>query len=106
VSERLYHILVLAGIDTNFDAEFLNLYWFGTNGTQDETNINIFANLIIFDSFRFLIFKHRIRRALPTCRDFIIGFCFFIRMMCRTNKKIKSALNCSIPGAILLQALG
>jgi hypothetical protein len=106
VSERLYHILNLTGIGTNFDTEFLDLYWFGTNNTQGETSINIFANLLIFDSFRYLIFKHRLRRVLPTSRDFIIEFCFFIRMLCKTNKKIKSALHCSFRGMILLQALG
>jgi hypothetical protein len=71
-----------------------------------ETHLVDKTFLIIFEVYRYLIFKTRLRKIIPTQLLFLEKYCHYIRWLCRTNKRIKALIINSFPGTILLQAIG
>jgi hypothetical protein len=77
-------------LGTDFSTNNFNLlFWFGIPNSQLTKNDKHFCLIIIFDSFRYLIFKHRRRNHLPSDDDFLDELIFFIKNICRANKKIR-----------------
>jgi ABC-type transport system involved in Fe-S cluster assembly fused permease/ATPase subunit len=103
----LHEILDLAGIDNNLDEETLSkLYWYGYKDDQTWTQTQLMTMIILFDAFRYVIFKNRQRKILPTGLNFKIELCNFLYWIGRFNKKIKLAYKIVFRGTILLQAIG
>jgi hypothetical protein len=88
VRNLLYEILDLAGIDTNLDDDTLSkLYWYRYKDDQTCTQTQLMTIIILFDAFRYVIFKNRQRKILPTSLNFKIELCNFLYWIGKFNKK-------------------
>jgi hypothetical protein len=103
----LDEILDLAGFDNNMDEETLSkLFWYGYKDDQTWNQTHLVTMIIIFDAFRYVTFKNRQRKILPTSLNFKIELCNFLYWIGKFNKKIKLAYKLVLRGTILLQAIG
>jgi hypothetical protein len=82
---------------------FYNMYWYGC---YDENPTWEFTLNIVFDVFRFLVFKHKLRRKIPNSLQFINELKFILEITARRNQSIRVALLANNMIANLLPALG
>jgi hypothetical protein len=67
----LHEVATLINLNTPIhSAEFQGLFWYGINGSTSEDKVKQLTYLLIFDCFRYVLFKNRQRRHLPTSFDF------------------------------------
>jgi exonuclease III len=103
LSDVLVHTDYYNQLNSNI---FANLYWYGITGDINNNKTLRLVNILFFDSFRYLFFKHRIRRHTIVSADFIIEFKFFLNNILKHNRKLRSGFSASPPLANFLQALG
>jgi hypothetical protein len=89
-----------------FSNTFGLMYWYGINDLQNHSQIRTFAYSLVFDGFRYVIFKNRLRKNVPSINDFRNEIVAFFCWICKFNKKIKGAIMCTFPNTIFSQALG
>jgi hypothetical protein len=105
VEKLLKKLCTFLGMEL-YTNNFNLLFWYGIANSQPITNDKHFCLILIFDSFRYLIFKHRRRNHLPSEDDFLDELVFFIKNICRASKKIRKYFEDSILARNLLQARG
>jgi hypothetical protein len=96
----------LIGFQIRVNADFEKLFWYGIKREDDPPAKHMIEHLIIFDVYRYLVFRYRLRKTMPSYITFLDEYCHYIRWICRTNNKIKALLFNSFPNTILLQAIG
>jgi hypothetical protein len=82
------------------------LYWYGLYDTENMMIIKHFCYLLFFDSFRYILFRHRIRKHLVQEDNFIAEHRFFLQCIFSSNKKINACFNKIYELANYLQATG
>jgi hypothetical protein len=87
-------------------ADFEKLFWYGIKGEDDPPAKHITEHLIIFDVYRYLVFRYRLKKIIPSHIMFLDEYCHYMRWICRTNNKLKALLFNTFPNTILLQAIG
>jgi hypothetical protein len=88
------------------ESSFLKLFWFGHKDGNKFLLINQVAYTVLFDSFRYIVFKNRVRGILPS-RDNLKQELFnLLKWICQTNKKIKSTFDITFQGTRLARAIG
>jgi hypothetical protein len=90
--------------------DFLRFYWFGQypydNDNNDNDNTSVFCYNLLFDIVRYVIYKHRQRRHLPTYSVVRNHTLFLVNNICRASKRIHNMM-CTINQLrFLTQALG
>jgi hypothetical protein len=89
VRPLLIDFTTILGLNIDIDSEqFLKLYWFGYGPMGANVMIKCFATSLIFDGFRFALFKNRQRRHLPSSLQLQLEIVTLIKWICRNNKKI------------------
>jgi hypothetical protein len=107
VRPLLINFTNILGLNIDIDSEqFLKLYWFGYSTASANVIIKCFASSLIFDGFRFALFKNRQRRHLPSSLQLQLEIVTLLKWICRCNKKNFQAIHCTFPNMILLQAIG
>jgi hypothetical protein len=91
------------GIETE---EFKNLYWYGIFSTENLTISRLKSFILIFDLFRYLVFKNRCRKRIPTNENFVNEFHFELKWILNCSKKTKLSISSIHELTRLLQALG
>jgi len=98
---RLVNLLEPApAMDTN---QFFNMYWYGC--FDDNPNWEFTTN-IVFDIFRFLIYKFKLRKKIPNSEQFFTEYKFILEITARKNLSLKVALLANNLIANILPALG
>jgi len=73
---------------------FLNLYWYGIYEEDLQQCKNL---LLIFDLFRYCLWKCKLRRKIPNTQRFMDEFKFVLSNCMLTNKSVRVSLeNCNI----------
>jgi hypothetical protein len=104
--EILNEILSKFNISGNNNDDILKLYWFGQYTGTDLCKNTVLCYNIVFDVVRFVIFKHRQRRHIPTINSVLNHTKFIISCICRASRKISGHLH-NIPLIqFLMLALG
>jgi exonuclease III len=107
VQEFLFSTLELIGINENLEGhEFHKCFWYGESPDGANIAVKNVSYCLIFDSFRYIVFKFRKKRVLPTVGYFLEELVNFIKWTCNFNKKIKLALMSTFPRTNLAGALG
>ena len=89
------------------DSEDFNLaYWYGIPVNKSTSSIEILAWVLAFDSFRYIFFTNRQKKRVPSVREFMAEYYFFVRNICSFNKNIKIAYSCAFRNTSLLLAIG
>jgi hypothetical protein len=86
--------------------EFKSLYWYGIFNTENLTIYRLKIFILIFDLFRYLVFKNRCRKRIPTNDNFINEFSFELKWILKCNKKTRIAISRTSELMRLMQALG
>jgi hypothetical protein len=86
--------------------QFYNLYWYGLYKVEQLTKCRHFIFLLIFDAFRYTLFKFRRRKKFPRNNDFFDEMRFFLNCILTTNKKTKELFFNTFEVANFLQARG
>jgi exonuclease III len=101
--------LFLAHMNVNMANEDFNLnqlYWFGISSELENTKQTIVVLSVVFDVFRFILFRHRLRSNIPNFNNFFREITFTLSTIIRSNKRFRdSFLQCHTL-APLTQALG
>jgi hypothetical protein len=106
VRNFLYLFLGFIGRNDDIDTDnFRKLYWFGKNASIKTITHQVAYN-VIFDSFRYTIFRNRQRKVVGDIDNFVYNLVKHLYWICYTNKKLKLAIINSVAGSILAQALG
>jgi hypothetical protein len=86
--------------------DFRLLYWYGKIVNIPTTSLNKIFMIIIFDSFRYILFKSRQRKRVLTFRMFMDELTFFVKFICRFSRTLKNAFQSGLSGTILARAIG
>jgi hypothetical protein len=106
VRKLLYSLLGIIGRDDDIDTDgFRKLYWYGKNTSIITLTQQIAYNLI-FDSFRYILFRNRQKKLVADVDNFIYNLVKHLYWICYTNKKLKLAIINTVTGSMLAQALG
>jgi hypothetical protein len=87
------------------DEIFQPLYWYGY---KDDINFSLQHHLaynLLFDAFRYVLFKKRLRKILPSTEQFLREYLKFLHWMCKCSKKITLYFRIMFFGTRLLQRL-
>jgi exonuclease III len=104
VRELLQHFILLLGLQEDIDTtSFKVLYWYGSNDLNLWKKI---ALLFVFDSFRYMFFKNRLRRISIDVENFFNDLYQHIFWTCKANRNINLSINRTFIGTRFLQALG
>jgi hypothetical protein len=97
----------LAGIECVIESqEFATLFWYGYKNVEKFLAQNHLSYLLLYDSYRYIIFKNRLRKILPSNEAYRKELINHISWLCRCNKNIKLAFNLTFQGTRLIQAMG
>jgi hypothetical protein len=86
--------------------DFRLKFWYGVVTDSSTNTLNQLALIIVFDAFRYIFFKNRRSKKILTAEDFLDETLFFLKNVCKYNKRIKNAFSATFPGTQLLQAIG
>jgi hypothetical protein len=86
--------------------EFKNLYWYSIFSTENLTISRLKSFNLIFDLFRYLVFKNRCRKRIPTNENFVNEYYFELKWILNCSKKTKLSISNINELTRLLQALG
>jgi hypothetical protein len=107
VQSLLTDFIMILGINLDINSsQFAKLYWFGYTAGDVNITVRCFATSLIFDGFRYVLFKNRQRRHLPSSLQLQIEVATLFKWICRYNNKIFQAIQCTFPNTIFLQAIG
>jgi exonuclease III len=85
--------------------DFKQMYWYGIHG-PNVTKMNNFLTTLLFDVFRYILYKHKIRRHIPN-RDVLYNeLIFTMEIIFKCSRKLKQAAVEFAMFANLLQAIG
>jgi hypothetical protein len=102
----LKDMLKLTNVVCSRDEFFQLLYWYGY---KHDTNFSLQHHLaynLLFDAFRYVLFKNRLRKILPSTDQFLYEYLKFLHWMCKCSKKITMHFRITFLGTRLLQAIG
>jgi hypothetical protein len=103
----LHNLLNLISLDNDLNNEnFRQLYWFGIQHVETLTVAKQKIFLLIFDLFRYLVFKNKVKKRIPSNNTFASEYLFALRWFLYSNKKLKRATTGIPELANLLRALG
>jgi len=105
-STRILLQPVLLMMDPNPDPdtpEFKNMYWYGVS---DENIYDSRAILIIFELFRYILWKFKTRRKLPSTEMFMRELLFIINIVAAQSREIHFSIERCNLVANFLQARG
>jgi hypothetical protein len=106
VQELLATFLMHCNFDINIlDAGFPNLYWYGIYKAESLTKTRHRTFALIFDVFRYTVFRSRIKKRNPDPEVIVQEIIYFISNVCRYNNKIAQGILGSIE-TNTLQAFG
>jgi hypothetical protein len=104
VREILIVFNSLIGIEDDIDsANFQSLYWYGTKDTNICKKI---AHIFVYDSFRYIFFKKRLRRIRIEVDPFLMDLMHHIRWTSKFNTIINLSIRRTFANTRFLQALG
>ena len=90
--------------------EFRQVFWYGSAITEDDdtefTNNSNLAGLIIFDLFKYTVWKFRIRRKVPNSVAFLREFDFTLNIVTTGSKRIKDLISAQNMFSNFVRALG
>jgi Reverse transcriptase (RNA-dependent DNA polymerase) len=92
------------GIDIS-NENFPQLYWYGIL-IDDPNKTSCLMSTIIFDIFRYLLFKHRQRRHIPNFDTFFGEYIFIMKVILKCSKSFRDSISGSNPLTRFLQAIG
>jgi hypothetical protein len=82
------------------------LYWYGIYGSDNLTPSTNYCYLFFFDSLRYILFRHRVKRRLLSIVDFFAEFVYFLQCIFGSNKKLEQLFFRTYELANFLQASG
>jgi hypothetical protein len=83
------HVLSRTGFNIlRTDSEFVNLYWYGILNIESLDKNRNFCFVLFFDSFRYIVYRNRVRRIVPEVDEIISELEFFLQCIYRANRKI------------------
>jgi hypothetical protein len=90
---KVYLTQLFLLIDLTFDdsVKTTDLYWYGILDNDDIQKHNVLCYLIVFDIFRYIVYKYRLRRVLPTFNTVVTQLRYVLSIVCTVNKNIHSA---------------
>lgn len=107
VQDLISHILGLTGFGIPVsNPEFENLYWYGIFKSESLNKSRHLVFLLVFDCFRYVLFKNRLRKRRLTREDMLNEYLFLLKCIFQANKKLYREFQGIPELAILLQALG
>jgi exonuclease III len=96
---QIRHLLTSFLRDIKYDFtdndDIKTLFWYGIQLNDEGDNVSKYKTLcynVLFDSFRFVLFKFRQRNILPSYETLINHVRFIINNICRCNKKFRDQL--------------
>jgi hypothetical protein len=105
VSPLLDELLLLINIERD-DDNLQQLYWYGCTDANSRNSFKTCAYILIFDIFKYIVFRHRRRKTVPSADTFFDEFFSQLKWTCKFNKKIKCSFQCTFNGTMLLRAIG
>jgi hypothetical protein len=102
----LQDMLKLTNVVCSRDEIFQLLYWYGYKYDTNFSQQHHLAYNLLFDAFRYVLFKNRLRKILPTTDQFLYEYLKFLHWMCKCSKKITMHFRITFLGTRLLQAIG
>jgi hypothetical protein len=104
VRELFLTFISLLGLQEDIDTtSFKVLYWYGTN------DLNVWKKIVsmfVFDSFRYIFFKKRLRRVPIDAQNFFNDLSQHIFWTCKANNNIKLSISMTFIDTRFLQVLG
>jgi hypothetical protein len=86
--------------------DFRLLNWHGKIGNSPTTSLKKICMTLVFESFRYILFKNRQRKRVLTTRVFLDELTFFVKFICRFNRNLKNAFQIGLSETIFLWAIG
>jgi hypothetical protein len=82
------------------------LYWYGIHDNDNVTASTNYCYLFFFDSFRYILFRNRVKKRLLSLVDFVAEFVYFLQCIFCSNKKLEKLFFRTYELANFLQASG
>jgi hypothetical protein len=95
-------------IDLTFEynEKIRDIYWYGIYDKDDICVSTMLCYNIVFDIFRHIVYKYKLRKVLPKFGDVYIQLKFALKCLCTANKKFSVALGKVKQLAIFSRAMG
>jgi hypothetical protein len=95
-------------IDLTFEynEKIRDIYWYGIYDKDDICVSTMLCYNIVFDIFRHIVYKYKLRKVLPKFGDVYIQLKFALKCLCTANKKFSAALGKVEQLAIFSRAMG
>jgi hypothetical protein len=95
-------------IDLTFDdnEKIRDIYWYGIYDKDNICMSTVLCYNIVFDMFRHIVYRYKLRKVLPIFGDVYIQLKFALKCVCTANKKFSAALGKVENLAIFSRALG
>jgi hypothetical protein len=107
VKTWLTNVFSLMDLDIIMDSvDFRNLYWYGLYKCETLTVLRHKIFLLIFDQFRYTVFKNRLRKRMPSSSLFMEELLYNITWITKCNKKVFRTLHGMPELTRLAQAIG
>jgi hypothetical protein len=95
------------GIDINIDTEIgKNLYWYGLHDNDNLTVRRHLSNVLVFDLFRYIVYKYRLKRRIPNIAIILNEVIFIVQCVCNVSRNINLSFVNNNLLARLIQARG
>jgi hypothetical protein len=104
----LHKFLVKIGMrnQSAHSLDFRLKFWYGVATDSSTNTLHQLALIIVFDAFRYIFFKNRRSKKILSAEDFLDEIFFFLKNICKYNRRLKNAFFATFPGTQLLQAIG
>ena len=94
----------MSGVVSLVNPGFFSLYWYGI--PLDGGGESILLNLLIAESFRYVLWKYKIRRKIPNTNAFFAELSAVLEQICRMSLTIRTMFRGYNFVANFLQAIG
>jgi Reverse transcriptase (RNA-dependent DNA polymerase) len=95
------------GVDIDIDTEGgKNLYWYGLIDNDTLTVRRHLSNVLVFDLFRYIVYKYRLKRRIPNIAIVVNEITFIVQCVCNVSRNINLSFVNNNLLAMLLQARG
>jgi hypothetical protein len=97
-----------SSIKTTFETtdKCRKLFWYGIIDKDNVTSSTTTTYIIIFNIFRYILFKYRTKHILPGFDDLLNQIKYMVSNICRVNKKFENNINSVSDLSIFSQARG
>jgi hypothetical protein len=79
--------------DLNFDDSIktTDIYWYGIQDKDDIQKRDVICHMIVFDIFRNIVFKYRLRKILPNFNTVLTQLKYVVSVLCTVNRNLHLA---------------